>query len=167
MIRAVLVMCLSFTSSGLGQGTVLFDTLIPGVVDARVFWMEDRPWERWTAQLFGGPIGTPESGFIPLYPIARFDPSGSGYVIPIKVTVPGIFPGETAAIQMRVIPNFTGGYAGSNIIPVTLGSESAAATLIGLQSIPAFFIPEPSSLVLLGMGALGLCVPRLRSRFKL
>jgi hypothetical protein len=102
-----LATCAFFFGAGavFGQGTFLFTTRVPGVVDFKVLDCSG-PLEGpgCTAQLYGGPIGTPSNQLLPLVPQTTFRTgAGAGWVIPAgAVTVPGVPGGQTVAIQMRV-----------------------------------------------------------------
>ena len=149
-----------------GQGTILFDTHVPGIVDAR-WWLSSEagvPFgEQWTVQLLAGPVTSPLPGFdrlTPLVPTTTFRPSTSaekGYVNPVVVTVPGFLPGEKAYVFMRAYLTAEGPLpyrtAGSNGIIVTLGGGgSPPGYLQGLLG-SAGFIPEPSPVSLAAVGA--------------
>jgi hypothetical protein len=164
MIRTVFFLWLAGITSVLGQGTILFNTRIPGSVDARLILPDGTTGfgAGWTAQLFGGPGGSAEIQLVPLFPTTGFRTSSAaaqGYVEPVVVTVPGILPGSVAAIQLRVFrEGDTCVFGRSNIIPVTLGgNETPPALLIGLNGFtvvgtPICFIPEPSTFFLIATG---------------
>ncbi len=136
-----------------GQGTILFDTRLPGVVDARVtFPFGGGVGEGWKAQLFGARPGQP---WVPLLPATSFRTSSDadmGYVIPTVVTVQDVTPGERYAVYLLATGQQPFIYAVSNPIILTLGgSAQAPAALIGMN--PSVVVPEPSTGWLLLTGA--------------
>ncbi len=151
---------------GRGQGTILFDTHVPGIVDAR-WWLSSEagvPFGAgWTAQLFAGPVGSPLpvfSSVTPLFPTTTFRPSSSaesGYVNPVVVTVPNMPPGAQAFVIMTAYPDVNPrppfSTAVGNGIIVTLGGDGQPpAYLQGFLGL-AGFIPEPSPVSLAAVGA--------------
>lgn len=140
------------SSAVFGQGQIVFNNRVTGVVDARVYRYPERPevWEGVTAQLLGGPPGEPLQ---PLFPTTTFrtsSPAAYGYVVPVMVTVPGVLPGEIAIVQMRAYDGAsyeTSLYRGeSPLLTLTIGGGILPpANLTGLQG---FVIPEPSTIAL-------------------
>jgi len=111
-----------------GQGQVYFNNRVTGVVDARVTTSDGFGLGAgWIAQLFGGPAGTPLSGLTPLFPTTTFRTSSAaamGYLNGVVVTVPGVAPGEQAALVMRVScgePAASISFAESNLITIAIG----------------------------------------------
>jgi hypothetical protein len=80
------------------QGQILFNNLVPGAVDARVFLRDttNGVGAGYTAELLVG--GTPSS--MVSVGTTAFRVAAPGYVIPTPVTVP-IAPGSLAYVQMR------------------------------------------------------------------
>jgi len=158
-----------------GQGLVNFNNRVVGVVDARVtFCPFEETGAGWSAQLFGGPQGTPLSQLTALFPTTTFRTSSAGafgYVNPVTVTVPGVLPGQRATLVMRVFPpgesSATPIYFDGNVITVPLGGDILPPTnLVGMQ---AFFTgplgcPEPSTLILGGIASLVLLCSRRSHR---
>lgn len=139
------------------QGTILFDTRIPGVVDARLSHPDGTGFgPEFLAQLYWSPLL--DSSYLPLFPMTRFKGGAeSGYVDPVLVTVPGRVAGERVPVLMRAFldpratcPAVLGG------IFVTLGDNNSPGLLIGLNGAsyigggpdPNCLIPEPSVLAL-------------------
>ena len=156
-----------------GQGTILFDTHVSGIVDAR-WWLSSEvgvPFgEGWTAQLLAGPVTSPLPGFAgvaPLVPTTTFRPSSSvekGYVNPVVVTVPDFLPGEKVYVLMRVYLTAEGPLpyrtAISNGIIVTLGGDGQPPGYLQGLLGSAGFIPEPSPISLAAVGAVLLFLVR-------
>ena len=166
-------------SAALTQGTILFDTRVPGVVDAPVFfWTGEKAGPEFVATLFAGPD---LDSLIPVWPLAFGQGADRGYVTgqsAVTVTVPAVLPGEMAWVQLRAEAGW-GPADGSprprgwsNLIQVQTGGSGNPATppafLAGLEGF--YIIPEPSAaaLVLLGAGILALrrFVPRIGGRFR-
>jgi hypothetical protein len=113
-------------------------------VDARVKWGDGTGiGAGFTAQLYGGPAGTPATQLVPLTPATTFQTQSAalaGYVNPVVVTVPGVNPGASAALIMRVFDGTS--YESSpvrgesNPITVKLGGPlfPLPGNLTGLQS---------------------------------
>lgn len=138
-----------------GQGTILFDTHVPGVVDSR--WLYLGPLdEEWEAKLFlEEPLEPPLSEWIPLFPTTTFRSATTGeagYVNPVLVTVPGHDPGERVVVSMRAYFRGWPEASGGTLLPVVLGSGADnPGYLIGLPATVQ--IPEAGTLVLAGLGA--------------
>lgn len=155
-----------------GQGQVVFNNRVPGVVDARVTFGPGLPFsggvgEGFSAQLLGGPAGTPVDQLVALTPVTTFRTSSEaakGYVNPTTVTLPNVAPGGSATIVMRA---FNGADFGSSAIfgesaPITLtvgGGTLPPANLVGLQGFQV--IPEPTT-VALGLAGAALLLFRRR-----
>lgn len=132
-----------------------------------------------TAQLWGGPVGTPEdelqlcmtAGGLASTPFRT--QGGQGFIVPLHfLAVPNVpsGPGSRAVLQMRVWENMGGTITSweqvlaSPLVPrgvsplftpdFDLGDASTVApNLIGLQSFSLFIVPEPpTSLLLLACG---------------
>jgi hypothetical protein len=178
MVISALVICAGLPSVR-AQGTVIFNTNVPGLVNARVFCPDGAtfPGPGVSAQLWGGPLF---SELHPLEPVTTFGTGDwAGYVVPPSqpVVVPGVPEGGTAFLQLRAWNNFEGnltwetaGVRGeSNIIAVgPLGGESLPpAYLIGLESFQPvgefFCIPEPRWLSFLAL-SLGCAIFLSRKR---
>lgn len=151
------------------QGVVHFNNRVAGVVDARVVTVGNNgagPYA--TAQLFGGPAGTPHNLLAPLFPKTTFRSSSAaamGYLIPVDVVVPGVLPGQEATLVMRVYVGesfeMTPGVCRfeSNLITIVLGGGLLPpANLVGLRPMTAMelasplCIPEPGTLILASLG---------------
>jgi hypothetical protein len=173
-LLSILILALFFSLSGYGQGTVNFNTRVPGVVDAPVFHVDGVTlWagDRFNAQLWAAPPGVsdPTASLQPLFPITTFGTGeNAGYVVPVEAAVPGFPGGEQVLIQMRIWDRILGttwetapmGTTGeSNLILVgPLGDPTASppippANLVGLQGLQ---IPEPSAIALVLLGACAL-----------
>ena len=150
-----------------GQGTILFSTRVPPMVDAPVSGPDGRGFGQWggLAQLYLWSSGT----YTPLLPATRFrndSPIAAFYVeTPASaVIVPGVFAGEQATIVLRAwtgAPTFdaAGSWGESAPVTITLGGTPAGggpplppAFLTGLQGF-TFIAPEPSVTALALLGA--------------
>ena len=124
-----------------GNGVVQLNNRIVGTVDARVLLQDGSGvGAGWTAQLYGGAVGTDTSRLQPLSPTATFRTSSAnamGYVNSVNVTVPGFSEGELATVQLRVYNGAS--YESSLVrgestpITVTLGGESLPGNLEGMS----------------------------------
>jgi hypothetical protein len=137
----------------------------------------------YTAALFAGPQGTPEASLQPVAFTTFRTGSFEGYVAsPGVVTIPGVPGGQIATLQLRVWDNRGGtlttwaaaeaawlsGQIAAGKSPLfnspALGGAGEPPTLppnlVGLVSFNIYYIPEPGTLALLGLGALGLMVFR-------
>src|SRR5689334_1011789 len=129
-IRAAVGLLL--TLSAFGQGTILFNTRVPGQVDAPVAIEENGvrrgPDTAWTAQLFQARGSESAPFYLALSPSTMFrtsSPADSFYVEPVTV-VTGSLPGEAIRLVMRVwvgAPGWDGRVWGgqSNGIDVQVG----------------------------------------------
>lgn len=163
-----------------GQGTIHFSTRVNPEIDVKVYHMDGitpLAGDGFTAQLFGGPVGSSESSLMPLFPHTVFLTGvDAGYVVPVtSVEVPGIPEGGSASVLLRVWENkgqqistyqealTQGAFHGqSAIIDIAwLGGDILPpANLTGLQSFA--LIPEPQGLswLALGFGFFGLHMAR-------
>jgi hypothetical protein len=171
-VAAVMVSVAAFA-----QGQVTFNNRVAGVVDARVTFNGGPENGQgvgagYTAQLFGGPAGTPVSGLTALQPSTTFRTSSAaaqGYVNGVTVDVPGVASGAQATLVMRVYPAggaFTNpndiGMGESGPITITLGGGLAVpANLEGLNAFTVL-IPEPSTIALAVLGGAALLFLRRR-----
>jgi hypothetical protein len=160
----------------LGQGTIYSNTRLPPGIDAKVFqWDGITPLagDGYTAQLFGGMVGSSQNSLMPLFPVTGFlTGADAGYVVPVgEVAIPGIPEGDSASLMLRVWDNqgqqistfeqalLAGVFHGQSAIfdVAWLGGDVLPpANLTGLQSFA--LIPEPGAVWLfaLGLGLLGL-----------
>ncbi len=159
-----------------GQGTVIFNTFIPGSVDARVSVPEGGFGlrEGSMAQLYLITGSGASTVYTPLLPATTFRTSSAAaahYVVPPSesVVVPGVPAGAQATLVMRA---WIGGatYESSQFkgqtAPVTItlggtppggGAPIPDALLVGLQG---FSIPEPSVMAVTILGAVVLLMRR-------
>lgn len=135
------------------------------------------------AQLFAGPQGTAEASLTPVPgSLVTFRTGGfAGFIAaPAEpLTIPGVPQGSVATMQLRVWDNQGGTVttwaaaealwlsgaiaAGKSLLfdsPPLAGGITPPPNLLGLQSFNIYYIPEPGTLALLGLGALGLMVFR-------
>ena len=89
-------------------GVVYFDTHAsngPDHVDARVVYADGTPvGPGFTAQLYGGPAGTPAIELQPVFPSSPLWGEGpeAGYtMVPARVGIPGVEPGRAATLFMN------------------------------------------------------------------
>jgi uncharacterized delta-60 repeat protein len=120
-----------------GQGTILLNNRVPGTVVAPIFSCDpdctlrtgNTPsgyppgtqvyfgaplaGDTYTAQLWYAPgVGQPESALVAASQTTTFYPTNlSGFLKPITVTLPGVVPGMTATLQLRVWDNRGGAVA--------------------------------------------------------
>jgi hypothetical protein len=109
----VLLACAITAVSSFAQGTVLFTTRIPGVVDIKFADASGTLLEGpgYTAQLYGGAANAAESTLVALTPTTTFRTgNGRGYITPAAsgVVVTGVPGGQTASLQIRVWDNAGG-----------------------------------------------------------
>jgi len=161
---------LMVTVSAYGQGAVVFNNRVTGVVDARVVMPDGSgAGAGITAQLFGGPAGTAKDALTALTPTTTFrttSAAAQGYVNSVDVTVPGVAAGSQATLVMRAFQGAD--YASaqtkgeSNPITITLGGGTLPpANLVGLQGFTMTVVPEPTTIAL---GALGAALLLFRRR---
>lgn len=124
------------------SGLVVFNNRISGILDARVLLPDGRgAGEGWTAQLYGGPVGTAVSALEPLFPTTTFRTSSSrtaGYLNSVVVAVPGVPPTENANLVLRVFDGEsyeTSSHRGESAsVTVSLGGGVVPpSNLVGLQ----------------------------------
>lgn len=167
---------LMVAAAAYAQGTVNFNNRITGVVDARVLLPDGTgAGTGFTAELLGGPAGTPVAQLTPLSPTTTFRTTSAaamGYVNGVTVDVPGVAAGAQATIVMRAFNGAT--FASSTLTgqsaPITIGlggtppggAPLPPASLTGLQGFTlSGTVPEPSTLAL---GVLGIAALALRRR---
>jgi hypothetical protein len=136
----------------------------------------------YTAQLFAAPgANQPESSLQPATPTTTFRTgSAAGYVAQVTATLPNVPPdAPVATLQLRVWDNMGGTVttwaqaealwlsgqiaAGKSLtfnVNAIGGVFNVPPNLVGLQSFNIYYVPEPGTLALLGLGALGLMVFR-------
>jgi hypothetical protein len=178
----VILACMMAAVASYAQGTVNFNTRIPGIVDFKVQGANGTflQGSGFTAQLYGGPVG---GALSPLTPTASFrdTAAGAGYINPAgTVIVPGVAGGKDASLQLRVWNNAGGTITSyesalesgtSPIFTVTLGDPNASpptvpADLTGLGTAGAAgalqlqLIPEPTTIALGLLGAALLLIRR-------
>lgn len=135
------------------------------------------------AQLWAGPANSPESSLAPVPGTLTTFRTGAfaGYFAPPPeaITIPGVPQGSVATLQLRVWDNLGGTVsdwataearwlngllaAGRSPLFQSLplgGGIVLPPNLVGLQSFNIYYIPEPGTLALLGLGALGLMIFR-------
>jgi hypothetical protein len=161
-----------------GQGTVLFNNRVSGVLDAPVFVGDlagaKADGSTYLGQLYAGPdagslsaVGTP---------VAFRIGAGAGYISGGTVTIASVAPGANAVIELRAWDATKGAtyetawaaagglYVGkSAAITIATGGAgtppSLPANLVGLQSF-AIAVPEPSTIALGLLGAAALLIRR-------
>jgi hypothetical protein len=133
---------------GHSQGLIIFNNRVSGEVDARVTFPDGTPvGAGFTAQLYGGPAGTPVDLLTPLLPTTTFRTGAAmGYIFQVEVRVPGVPRFEDATVQMRVYDGESWESSlirgDSNIITLTTISETwPSEYLIGLRP---FQNPRPA-----------------------
>lgn len=167
-----------FAHSSRAQGQVVFNNRVPPNINARFMCSDGIGLGPGiTAQLFGGPAGTPASLLTPLFPTTTFrSGNASGYVIPVDVTVPSVPSGAQATIVMRAY--FGPSWQESTLLriesaPITVtvgGGIFPPANLFGLQGATILAspftpcIPEPTANVILVASLLGIGWAALRRR---
>jgi len=155
-IVATLVTFAAVTSAR-SQGTVLFDTHVPGIVDAPVrLWTGELAGDEFVAMLY---MGSESDSLQPVGVPLRFGiGTSAGYVRGDQaVAVPWASAGSEVYVGMRAwapwgVPEDPPPYYGaSNIIRIRLGGgEASPAYLVGLQGFA--IVPEPSALWLCILG---------------
>lgn len=179
-MRSILTLaaCLAVSVGVMADGTVNFANRVPGIVDAKITLPDGTTGAGNTivAQLLAGapggslaPVGA-ETTLINLGTGA-----GSGYFSGGSRTIPGIPDGGAADVAVRAWESSFGSYAAAETggglygtgptLPLAatgaLGPPAAPpVNLVGLQGFSLQVIPEPSTLALLGLGALALVVRR-------
>jgi len=173
----VILACMVTTLATYGQGQVNFNTRVIPDVDIKVPLSTGGFAEGtdFTAQLFGGPVGTAENALTPLTPTTTFrSGNAAGYVTPAgAVTVPGVAEGAPAALQLRVWAT-SGQYAGGGTFDTSLASGKSAVftspnlggtlttppNLVGLTAFTVTVVPEPTTIALGLLGAAALLLRR-------
>jgi hypothetical protein len=135
------------------------------------------------AELWAGPANSPEGSLAPVPGTLTTFRTGAfaGYFVPspLAIPIPGVPPGSVATLQLRVWENLGGTVsdwataearwlngllaAGKSPLFQSLplgGGIMLPPNLVGLQSFNIYYIPEPGTLALLGLGALGLMIFR-------
>ncbi|MGC8744566.1 MAG: Ig-like domain-containing protein, partial [Verrucomicrobiia bacterium] len=126
-----------------GFGTVVLTTrYIAGGINAKVYDSDGTTplaGVGYSAQLYGGPAGTPEDQLQPACPMTVFRiGTGAGYVLQTDVYIPGVMPGENATLQLRVWDNQNTtiqSYEAALVARVKTG-KSALITINGLGGDP-------------------------------
>jgi len=174
-----LVVCLIVrsVSSALGQGLIDFANYRPGTgppVNAPVTYLDGtRVTLGYTAQLYGGPLGTPTESLQPLFNTTYFfSGAGAGYVSSGNVLIP-LPAGSMATVNMRAYNGATWetSQCRGQSLPVTIPVGGIAepgnpVALHGLQAFSVNCVPEPSALGLGSLGILGLILGARVSRRK-
>jgi hypothetical protein len=162
-ILAVVWIVMESLTVGHSQGLIIFNNRVSGEVDARVTFPDGTPvGAGFTAQLYGGPAGTPVDLLTPLLPTTTFRTGAAmGYIFQVEVRVPGVPRFEDATVQMRVYDGESWESSlirgDSNIITLTTISETwPSEYLIGLRPFQVSPIPEPGTAVLFACGVAGL-----------
>jgi hypothetical protein len=186
------------TFGALAQGTINFNIRVPGVIVAHVYIPEfDHPSKYgntasetptgtqtylfgvlegsgFSAQLFGGPLGTPEFNLVAIGSPSPFRTGATfgGTPVPQMLIVPGVPAGATGTFQIRVwdngggtFPTFTidstwGLSALFNVSNLGDGLLMFPADMANFRSFNLWGIPEPSTYALVGLGGLGLWIFR-------
>jgi PEP-CTERM motif-containing protein len=143
-------------------------------------------WSAWpllsgsgfTAQLWAAPgLNQPESSLQPAFPTTTFRTgAAAGFVAGVTATLPNVPPDFTggATLTLRVWDNVGGtitswamaqvsGFltAESPLFNLTTpigGTFKVAPALVGLQSFSFHTVPEPSTLIFLGLGVVALLI---------
>ena len=172
-LRICLVASLQAFGSTFAQGDLhLGNRAIGRNIDARVTFLDGSPvGAGYTAQMFGGPAGTPLSSMTPLLPTTIFRSSGPGmgYVLPTIVRVPGIDGGQEGTFVMRVFEGDSWESSlcrgESNPVTVRLTTQPTPPfDLVGLLAFQVNCIPEPSTAALGLLGAFAALLCRGKGR---
>ncbi len=166
-IAHTLLVLLATATLAHGQGQFVFNNRIGAEVNARFVLPSDATGTSsigtpdYYVQLFGGPIGTPESQLLPLDPSSTTfrgaaGTTTAGYVVGVTPTVPGVPVGGNASVLLRLVS--LNGYS-CDFGPYTvngLGGGTTTPPNLQLGTSPLFCVPEPSSYLLgaAGMAAL-------------
>lgn len=149
------------------QGHLHFANRVQGYVDAPVTFLDGTPvGPEYTAQMYGGIVGTPLSSLKPLSPTTTFRSGlGRGYVIGIGLVVPDV--NEFGTFVMRVFDgtSWETSLCRGESKPVTIKlthPPGPPADLIGLEPFQVNCIPEPSTIVLGIAGAITVLLWRKR-----
>jgi hypothetical protein len=164
---------LALAGSAWGQGTVNFQTLLPGSIDAKVLKVDGSPaGAGFWGQLYAGASATS----LAAVGVPKNFAGESGYIVAGSVTIPGIAAGGPAFVQLRAWAAASGtsyedaaaksdGVIGASAVLslAATGNPSAQppgtpVNLVGLQGLSLAVVPEPSTwaLLALGLGALAL-----------
>jgi hypothetical protein len=169
-VPRLLLALLLFSGSCLAQGTVNFNTRVPGLLDAPVTLLAtgEGPGPAYTAELVlvgpGGsitPIPQSLTTFRPI-PTAGIS-SPMKYVVPVPVVeIPGTTVGSSAILRFRAFLTSAGSFNAANAyqkgqssdltVPV-LGGPNNPANLVGITGFILPPIPEPSTIALFGLAA--------------
>ena len=151
-----------------GQGAVIFNNRVPGVVESAVSGVDGQPLSGngYTAQIFGGPMDAADDALQPLFPTTTFrPPPGEGFVVVPNATVkvPGVPEGGQARLQLRAWDNREGTITqwtqvlADQTIPRGASPVFTSARLGGLFVLPAnlnglesFRLTIPAAIVLHG-----------------
>jgi hypothetical protein len=188
-----LAIAVSFTASVFGQGELIFGHRNSG--SGQVLGLDGSPLvgATYSGQLYGGGTASALSPIVDVkgggsaifpFPAAAAPAALHGYVASQNSTVivPGVAPGATAFIQLRVWNNQDGaltswdsavdvsewGDSGVAVESSALGGPQPPlpdALAPNMPTLPGFqltAIPEPTTWALLGIGALALCFRRRR-----
>jgi hypothetical protein len=155
-----LVVVLLFERGAFAQGTILFDTHVPGIVDAPFSLNHLPPGPSFGAELFLADVVS--GNFLPLSPTTTFKTSSfdeSFYVEPVVVAVPGHEPGSKVDVVMGIflLSNPSSFCEGQSITTVTLGGGDLPPGYLagmGPSDGPPDCIPEPPMFGLLSMSGL-------------
>ena len=141
---------------GNAQGTIHFDTLVPGIVDTR--WRLSRddglPFARgWIAQLMVGPVdplpplGSNMQAVFPTTTLCSSDDRERGYINPVVVTGPHLPPRSQAVVYVIAYPDveprppFSTGVGGATII--TLGGGGLPPAFLEGMPVSSASSPRP------------------------
>jgi hypothetical protein len=161
-----------------GQGTVLFNNRVSGVLDAPVFVGDLAGAKADGATYWGQLYAGPDAGSLAAVgaPVAFRTGAGAGYISGGTVTIASVAPGANAVIELRAWDGTKGAtyeaasaagggfYVGKSAqITIATGGSgtppSLPANLVGLQSF-AIAVPEPSTIALGLLGAAALLIRR-------
>jgi len=140
------------------QGEVEFLTYEPPQVDAQVTFPDGTPvGAGFSAQLYGGPEGTPTSSLQPLLPKTTFFLDFPGYVNPVLIVLPNIPAYRRGTFFMRAFDglDWESSSRRGESFPVTIavgGDTQPGALLTGLQGFQVQLVPEPRTFTLLFLG---------------
>ena len=187
-----------------GQGLINFDNGISGVVQAPIYGADivnpslqtnrNTPaviptgdpsftgillaGSGYTAELWGGPLGSAEDSLTPLGTTTFRTGPSAGYIVPVQVPILSAPVGERATFQVRVWDNLGGtvtswdqaksgyfGPFGSSALfspPEIIGANPL--NLVGLTSFNLVAVPEPSVVALAVLGSALLTQHRRHSK---
>jgi len=163
-----------------GQGTVNFNNNVTFATpaDRLVYWSPGRPLvgTEFFAQLYFGTRGTAAGSLTAVGGLARFrvpTTSVPGTWSGGTRTLTGILPGQTARLQIRLWtlggPSPDGGWSrllgASALFDYTVPLDGSSPTAFFMENFRGFtLVPEPHSMALAALGALGLWISRRRRR---